>query len=79
MAKGFIHFVIRSAQICSSQGHLCSLMGMHGSPFSPCPTAVELDDTSWCQWILDYVPGSYVNVFTNVSLQETHNSGCHIP
>lgn len=79
MVKEFIHFVIWGAQICSSQGHLCNLMGIQGPLLSPSPTAVEVENTYWCQWTLDQAPGSSVNLFTNFNLQETHNSVCHFP
>ena len=80
MAKEFIHFVIWGAQNCSSQGHLCNLMGIQGPPLSCSSTAFEVEDTYWCQWTLDQAPGSSVNLFTNFSLQETtHNSVCHFP
>lgn len=45
MAKEFTHYVIRGAQICSSQSHLCNLMGQQGPLSSPSPTAFEVEDT----------------------------------
>lgn len=49
MAKEFTSYVIRGAQICSSQSHLCNLTGQQGPLPSPSPTAFEVEDTYLCQ------------------------------
>lgn len=79
MSRELIHFVVWGAQICSSRGQLCSLMGIQGPLLSHSPTAAQVEDTYWCHWTLDEAPGNSVNFFTNFDLQETHNSDGHFP